>query len=244
MNADNGLAPLEDAATVVLLRDGASGPEVLMLERPSKGGSFAGAWVFPGGKVDPEDKPTGMAQGASKGTADAAELAAARTAGAREVAEETGQQLAADALVPLSNWLPMRALKRRFRTWFFLAEAASSGVVLNPGEHGAYAWLTPARALARHAAGTMLLMPPTWVTLHHLSGAASVADALAAARGAKPADYRTYVLSDDGGADELVVWAGDEDYPPGGELAPAGGRHRLYAGTLPWRYEHSRPAAS
>jgi len=233
MNADNGLAPLEDAATVVLLRDGASGPEVLLLERPSKGGSFAGAWVFPGGKVDPEDK--------SPGAHDDAELAAARTAGVREVAEETGQRLAADALVQLSNWLPMRALKRRFRTWFFLAEAASSGVVLNPGEHAAYAWLTPARALARHAAGTMLLMPPTWVTLHHLSGAASVADALATARDAEPLDYRTYVLSDDGGADELVVWAGDEDYPPGGELAPAGGRHRLYAGALPWRYEHSGP---
>jgi len=235
MDADNGLAPLEDAATVVLLRDAADGLEVLMLERPSKGGSFAGAWVFPGGKVDPEDKRKDSSQ------VDDGELAAARTAGAREVAEETGQQLDPGALVPLSNWLPMRALKRRFRTWFFVAGAASPDVVLNPGEHAAYAWLSPAQALARHADGTMLLMPPTWVTLHHLVGAASVADALAAANSGEPVDYRTYLLGDGGDDNELVVWAGDEDYPPGGDLAPAGGRHRLYAGALPWRYEHSVP---
>ena len=39
------------AATVVLLRDGAGGLEVLMIERPDRG-SFAGAWVFPGGKLE------------------------------------------------------------------------------------------------------------------------------------------------------------------------------------------------
>ncbi|WP_158251546.1 NUDIX domain-containing protein [Cryobacterium sp. M91] len=49
-------APLGVAATVVLLRDGAEGPEVLLLERPRHRGSFAGAWVFPGGGVDPEDR--------------------------------------------------------------------------------------------------------------------------------------------------------------------------------------------
>ncbi|WP_157962346.1 NUDIX hydrolase [Homoserinimonas sp. OAct 916] len=48
-------ATLEVAATVVLVRDGTNGPETLMLERPSDRGSFAGAWVFPGGRVDPED---------------------------------------------------------------------------------------------------------------------------------------------------------------------------------------------
>ena len=36
------------AATVVLLRDATRGVEVLMIERPDRG-SFAGAWVFPGG---------------------------------------------------------------------------------------------------------------------------------------------------------------------------------------------------
>ena len=42
------------AATVVIVRDSALGPEVLMIERPDRG-SFAGAWVFPGGKLEPDD---------------------------------------------------------------------------------------------------------------------------------------------------------------------------------------------
>ena len=44
------------AATVVLMRDGVDGVEVLLLERPHHRGSFAGAWVFPGGGVDEEDR--------------------------------------------------------------------------------------------------------------------------------------------------------------------------------------------
>jgi len=40
------------AATVVLLRDGERGVEVLLAERPRDRGSFAGAWVFPGGAVE------------------------------------------------------------------------------------------------------------------------------------------------------------------------------------------------
>ncbi len=44
------------AASVVILRDGSDGVEVFMLERhQGSGQTFAGAFVFPGGKVDPED---------------------------------------------------------------------------------------------------------------------------------------------------------------------------------------------
>jgi hypothetical protein len=43
------------AATVVLLRDAPDGLQVLLLERPGHRGAFAGAWVFPGGVVDPQD---------------------------------------------------------------------------------------------------------------------------------------------------------------------------------------------
>jgi 8-oxo-dGTP pyrophosphatase MutT (NUDIX family) len=44
-----------DAATLMLLRDGADGLEVLMLRRRMDSGFVPGAWVFPGGAVDPED---------------------------------------------------------------------------------------------------------------------------------------------------------------------------------------------
>lgn len=43
------------AATVVMLRDGAEGLEVFMIRRNEKSSVHGGAYVFPGGKVDPGD---------------------------------------------------------------------------------------------------------------------------------------------------------------------------------------------
>jgi len=43
------------AATVMLLRDGSDGMEVFMIVRHEKSDVHAGALVFPGGRVDPED---------------------------------------------------------------------------------------------------------------------------------------------------------------------------------------------
>ena len=39
------------AATVLLVRDGKTTPEVFMIQRAAKT-NFGGAWVFPGGKLD------------------------------------------------------------------------------------------------------------------------------------------------------------------------------------------------
>lgn len=47
--------PLRDAATVVLLRDGAAGPEAYLLRRVRGMAFAAGMTVFPGGAVDPRD---------------------------------------------------------------------------------------------------------------------------------------------------------------------------------------------
>ena len=44
------------AATILLLRDGARGLEVLMIERHTRISFAGGALVFPGGKVDAEDR--------------------------------------------------------------------------------------------------------------------------------------------------------------------------------------------
>ena len=84
------------AATVVLLRDGERGLEVLLAERPRDRGSFAGAWVFPGGAVDDAD-----AAGGSVDTEDAA-----RRAAVRETREEIGLELDRYDLVPFSHWTP------------------------------------------------------------------------------------------------------------------------------------------
>ena len=241
MDSEEALAPLEDACTVVLLRDGEHGLEVLMLERPRSSSAFGGAWVFPGGKVDPQDRP-----GPHGGLR--SELAGARAAGLREVAEETGQHLSSANLVHLSKWTPMQRLPRRFRTWFLLARANGGDVALNPGEHEDYAWLTPSEVLRRHAAAEMVLVQPTWVTLHHLQEFATVQAALAAAEKATPVEYNSYFLTENGAAVTGhplgVVWAGDEAYP-GGQARP-GDRHRLNVQGLPWVFECnvSAPALS
>ena len=49
------------AATVVLLRAGVDGPEVLLLRRNRSTGFVPGAWVFPGGRVDAADGEDALA---------------------------------------------------------------------------------------------------------------------------------------------------------------------------------------
>ena len=51
---------MRPAASIVLIRDGESGLEVFMLERHQGGAVvFAGAMVFPGGKVEAGESPQG-----------------------------------------------------------------------------------------------------------------------------------------------------------------------------------------
>ena len=51
-------APPVPAATVILVRDGEEGVETVLLRRDARG-SFAGMWVFPGGRVDEGDADPG-----------------------------------------------------------------------------------------------------------------------------------------------------------------------------------------
>jgi len=48
--------PPRPAATIVVVRDGAGGIEVLLSRRAERGDHNSGAWVFPGGIVDPGDR--------------------------------------------------------------------------------------------------------------------------------------------------------------------------------------------
>ena len=49
-------APPLDAATVVMLRDGPGGLQVLLMRRHQASNVLGGVYVFPGGKLDPEDQ--------------------------------------------------------------------------------------------------------------------------------------------------------------------------------------------
>lgn len=62
LRRDRGeVAPTRDAATVVLLRDGADGVEAYLMRRRRSMSFAAGMYVFPGGGVDPRDSDPGLA---------------------------------------------------------------------------------------------------------------------------------------------------------------------------------------
>jgi len=214
------------AATVVLLRDRPDGLETLLLRKNSKI-AFGGMWVFPGGRVDEEDR---------EGLAADDELGAARRAAVREAHEETGQGLEVSALVPVSHWTPPSIAPKRYLTWFFLTAAASDVVTIDQGEIHEHTWVRPADALARRNALEIELAPPTWVTLEGLARHANTAAAVAAARATEPEYFETRVaMTDDG---PVTLWAGDAGYESSDATCP-GARHRLVMSGSGWRYERS-----
>src|SRR5690348_11036091 len=82
------------AATLLLLRDGAAGLEVLMTLRHEESGFAAGALVFPGGKVDDTDRLLRRHAAAVEGEDPLLDF---RIVAIRETFEETGVLLARDA---------------------------------------------------------------------------------------------------------------------------------------------------
>lgn len=227
---DPNVSTLIPAATVVLVRQGNAGVEVLMLRKNSKI-TFGGMWVFPGGKIDPADYPDGVA--------DAAKLeAAARAAAVRETQEEAGITVDAQDYVFMSHWTPPPGQQKRFATWFFVAKVQGDmDVAIDDGEIKDHAWLSPEEALRRHAAGEIDLVPPTWVTLYHLSLKASadaVVDYFAENTGIT---YNTRVVPAATG-ERVAMWKGDAGYD---EWNPdvEGARHRLAMPTGGFIFENT-----
>jgi 8-oxo-dGTP pyrophosphatase MutT (NUDIX family) len=88
--------PAHPAATTVLVRDSGPGIEVLLLQRHRRSGFVPGAFVFPGGRVDPADGDPRLRR-LVHGELPAAPPLAFRAAAVREVFEETGVLLACTA---------------------------------------------------------------------------------------------------------------------------------------------------
>ncbi len=221
-----GEAPVP-AATVILLRDGAEGLETLMLRRNSKLAFVGGMWVFPGGRVDPEDR---------EGLAPDDEVGHARLAAVREAREEAGIEVDEASLVTLSHWTPPPITPKRFLTWFFLAPAPAAEVVIDEGEIHDHQWMRPEDALRRRDAQEIELAPPTWVTLHELAQRATVGDALAAAGAREPERFETHIGISSSGP--VALWFGDAGFEDSDADKP-GPRHRLRMKDDQWSYERS-----
>lgn len=212
------------AATVVLLRNGEDDLEVLMIERPNRG-SFAGAWVFPGGKIEDGDR-------APSTNGEPQEVADARRAAVRETWEETGLVVTGDDLQVFSCWDPPPGIKLRIRTWFFAVHAPEDlELVLEPGEAVSAEWLSPAEALRRHGRAEFVLYPPTWVTLHDLAQYPDADTAIAGHRAAGVQSFATQVHRE---RSTVFMWQGDAEYDRLATDAAPDARHRLVADALPW----------
>jgi 8-oxo-dGTP pyrophosphatase MutT (NUDIX family) len=176
------------ASTVVVLRDGpADTIEVLLVRRNDKVAFMAGAFVFPGGRVDEGDRrPPPMPGGPSR-YADTSwdDEWTFRIAAVRELREEAGLVVDAADLVPFAHWVTPEIEPRRYDTRFFLARMPErQDARVDDSEATELAWLAPRAAVDRCRAGDIMLPPPTWTTLMQLArfGSVGAARAWAAAK--------------------------------------------------------------
>lgn len=214
-------APPVAAASVIPIRNGEAGLEVLMLRRNSKI-AFGGMWVFPGGRVASEDLRAGDD-----------ELSAARRAAVREAVEESGLKFEHESLVPYSHWTPPTTVPKRFLTWFFIAAAPKADVVIDNQEIHEHSWMRPDDALRRRDTGEIELAPPTFVTLFELRAWPSVGAAIDHAERRAPEHFVTRIVVSARGPSAL--WQGDSAYE-NGNLDALGARHRLDMHAEGWRY--------
>ena len=224
------LPPPIPAATVVVLRDGESGLEALLLRR-DEGGTFGGMWVFPGGRVDDADVDR---------DAPDAEQAAARQAAVREAFEEAGLSLdarRAGALRPLDA--PTDRAEALLDVVLRHESAERRGGRRRRRGARPRVARSPPRRSRRHAEESLPLAPPTWVTLHQLTALRpGVGRARRARSPATPERFSTRPLEVDGV--RVLTWHGDVAYDDG--IDRAGPRHRLWMPVdAPWRYERTAP---
>ncbi len=181
------------ASSLILLRDAASGPEVLLVQRNPEQRFMGGAWVFPGGALDDGDSDE-------------------RHTAIRELAEEAGIELAAGSeLARYSRWITPAQVKVRFDTHFFVARAPDGAEAVVDGSECVDArWLRPGAALEAGRSEELLLVFPTVKHLEQLAEHADVEAAMAAARGRKVQPVEPRVLIDGGVAN--VVLPGEPGY--------------------------------
>ena len=185
---------IRHAASVIAVREGDRGPEVLVVERGSGSRFLPGYVVFPGGAVDADDAAL-----AARWFGD--DSHAARAAAVRELVEEAGLALTRDGLVDagtpdsldpvhaappspsqlheLARWVAPDEVPVRFDARYFTITAPRG---LEPAPDGAEAalawWASPRELLAEWQVGARKLYWPTYATMLELAACDS-AEALA-----------------------------------------------------------------
>lgn len=183
------------AASLIGVRDGGAGPEVLVIERAGNHRFLPGYVAFPGGAVDRADEALAERWfGASD--------EAGRAAAIRELAEEVGLAVTADGTVPVdpgaaiaaidgapptaadlpevARWIAPERVPVRFDARFYAVRMGHGAEPRPDGAEAAAAWWqSPASLLASWEAGDRLLYWPTHFTMLALAGCRTVDELLA-----------------------------------------------------------------
>jgi len=215
------------SATVILVRELDGHLETLLLRRNSRIAFHGGAWVFPGGRIDPGDYTPGAEDDV---------VAAARRAAVREAHEEAGLLIAPEELVWISHWTTPEGRPERYSTWFFLAAAGNGAVQIDGDEIHEHRWMRPEVALAAQRTNEIELPPPTFVTIVKLSQYHNMKAALAGFIDRTPAIFVPRYRDVPGGICSL--YEDDAGYPDV-DIERPGRRHRLWMLKSGWRYERS-----
>ena len=185
------------AATLIVVRDRDGGPpELLMVERPQGMAFAAGAWVFPGGRIDKSDRalaadlgieadavaavretveetavPVGLEPVPSPAKSTEIQEALVADASLASVLDEHGLKIAANALTPFARWVPKFHAVRRFDTLFYVAACPTGDwqPKIIEGECTAASWISAGEVLERDRRGEARLIFPTRRTLERLA---------------------------------------------------------------------------
>ena len=173
------------ACTVIPVRDGETGLELLLVQRNPEARFMGGAWVFPGGAVHEGETEVETA--------------------VREAEEEASLKLDANTLVPFSRWITPRQVKVRFDTHFFVAPTPDDAEPRCDGEECVdLRWIGPAEALEAGRRDELSLVFPTIKHLEQLTAFGSVEELLEHARSRRVQPVEPRVLVDGGIAQVLL----------------------------------------
>jgi 8-oxo-dGTP pyrophosphatase MutT (NUDIX family) len=176
---------IRQAASLIGVRDGSDGPEVLVIERTLDHRFLPGYIAFPGGAVDPADSPL-----AERWFGDADE--ASRAAAVRELVEEVGLAVTRETVVgvdrdhPLerihdapppvarlpevARWIAPERVPVRFDARYFAARMDGAADPRPDGVEAANAWWASPRSLMEAwGSGELLFYWPTHFTMRALA---------------------------------------------------------------------------
>jgi 8-oxo-dGTP pyrophosphatase MutT (NUDIX family) len=214
-------SPALSAASAIVIRQTHEGLETLLLKRSDELKHMPGLWVFPGGKVEVSDEGDN-------------DLEQARSGAARELQEEAGLSLPAETLLTFSHWLTPVVVKRRFATWFFIAEVGSDELVtVDDSEIVAHEWWRPRDAIRAHHEGQLSITPPTLVSLHDLQVEDDPSVLLSQLGERSPPRFFPRVVRD--GDQMTFLYEGDAAYE-NGDLCQQGAQHRTLGARGIFRY--------